>query len=59
MISMCLNLNPCEAGGGLVAELVHQPHHWHPVPFLGNAVLNPAEEGGLRKVGTFELNLGL
>lgn len=56
---MCLKLNVCEAGIGLVAEQVHQPHHWHPVPFLSNAVLNPAEEGGLREVGTFELNLGV
>lgn len=49
----------CEAGIGLVAEQVHQPRHWHPVPFLSNAVLNPAEEGGLREVGTFVLNLGV
>lgn len=56
---MCLKLNLCEAAVGLVAELVHQPHHWHPLPFLSNAVLNHAEQGGLREVGTFELNLGI
>lgn len=56
---MCLKLNLFEAAVGLVAELVHQPHHWHPLSFLSNAVLNHAEQGGLREVGTFELNLGI
>lgn len=54
---MWLKLTLCEPGVGLVAELVHQPYHWYPVPFLSNAVLNPAEEGEMRDVRTFELNL--
>lgn len=36
-----------------MAELVQQPRHWHPVPFLSNAVLNPAEERGIERGGNF------